>query len=598
MRAAALALLACLAAVAARAGDASVAADLSARRAALGEQLVLSVSISGGAQSPRPPLIPDVEVYESGKSQNMSFINGRVSSSVVVTYVLIPKKPGRYKVPPIEVAGAAPTEAIEFVVDAPGAPAQAPPTPGGQRPPVPGRADGGGGRGPDVFVTATLDKTRAFVNEQATLIVRFHTAVPLLSAPQYDAPKLTGLLAENFAPEGQGTVVHAGRQYTYSELKSALFPVQAGRAQIGPAMVTVQVPSRGPGMGDDLFDRFFNMTAAEARRIQTEPLALQAESLPPGAPDDFSGVVGELRVEASLDRATVKAGEAVNMTVTVSGTGNIKSLPEPKRPDLPSARFFDSESSVKLDRIGDKVGGTKTFKTVLVPRVSGQLDIPPVTVSYFDPVKKAYARASSRPLRVAVNPGDPGAARPLNGPGSAQAPGVTEVASDIRYLKAPGGRSTLGDALASFGAGRPWHALPFAFFAVALGLELRRRIRESNPRARRAAEALGSAERTLARAEAETDRARAAALLGEAVTGYFSAVLDLPAAGLTFKSVSQKLSALRRPPASADVAKLRQVWEELDLLRYAPAGAGDAEVKRLAADLRELTGRLDKELRS
>jgi len=164
--------------------------------------------------------------------------------------------------------------------------------------------------------------------------------VPLLGAPQYDAPKLTGLLSENLGAEGQGATVIGGRAYNYSELKSALFPVQAGRATIGPAVVTVTLPRPGASTGDDFFDRFFNMPAAVARRLHTDPLALQADPLPPGAPEDFSGIVGALSIETSLDRPSLKAGEATTLTVVVSGVGNIKSLPEPKRPDLPSVRFF------------------------------------------------------------------------------------------------------------------------------------------------------------------------------------------------------------------------------------------------------------------
>ncbi len=608
MKTAALAVCVLLSCAATAAAQLSVSATLNNNRITLGDQLVLSVAIAGsGSAAPKPPLIPDVEIYESGKSQSMSIINGSVSSRVVHTYVLNPRKAGRFVVPPLEVPGAAPTAPIAFSVDAvpsEPAPPAAPPT--AHTPPVPpaqAPAQSPGSRpgpSPDAFVTATLEKNRAFVNEQVTLVVRFHTAVPLLGAPQYDAPKLTGLLSENLGAEGQGMTVLGGRSYNYSELKSALFPVQAGRATIGSAVVTVQVPRRGGGTGDDFFDRFFNATAPEARRLQTDPLALQADPLPPGTPEDFSGIVGALTIESSVDRAQVKAGEALTLTVVVSGVGNIKSLPEPKRPDLPSVRFFDSESSVKLERFGDKVGGTKTFKTVVVARVSGPLEIPSLSVSYYDPAKRAYARAQSRPIRLTVLPGDPNAALPIVGPGATAAPGVTEVAADIRYLKAPAGRAALGDALAAFGATGPWHALPGAFLLVALVLDWRRRSFAANPHARRASEALSTVERLLKQSEAQPaeERARAVALLGEAFTGYFADKFGQPASSLTLKAVAHRLQNHKKPPSPTELARLKSVWDELDLLRYAPGGAGQAEVKRLADEIRDLTLAFDKELRS
>jgi hypothetical protein len=574
VRRSAFAVIVLLSAASAAAAEISVTARLNNHNIALGDQIVLSVAINGsGSAVPKPPLIPDVEIYESGKSQSMTIINGRVSSSVVHTFVLNPRKTGRFVLPPLEVPGAAPAPA-----------------------PRPGAT-------PDAFVTATLEKNRAIVNEQVTLVVRFFTAVPLLGAPQYDAPKLTGLLSETLGTEGQGTTMIGGRSYNFSELKSALFPVQAGRASIGPAVVMVQLPRRGGLTGDDFFDRFFNAAPPEARRLQTDPLTLQTDPLPAGTPDDFSGIVGALTVESSVDRTQIKAGEALTLSVVVSGVGNIKSLPEPKRPDLPAVRFFDSESSVKLERIGDRIGGAKTFKTVLVARVSGPLEIPPLTVSYYDPARQAYVRAQSKPIRLTVLPGDPNASLPVVGPGSAAAPGVAEVAADIRYLKTPNGSGLPAKALAAFAAfGRtgPWHALPGAFLMAALALELRRRALAANPRARRASEARAASERRLRQAEAQpaAERARAVALLGEALTGYFADKFDQPAASLTLKAVSHRLQNGRKPAAAAELMRLKSVWDELDLLRYAPGAAGQAEVKRLAYEIRDLTLAFDKELRS
>jgi len=585
-----------------RAANLSVSAVLNNDAVALGEQLVLSVAITGsGTASPKPPIIPDVEIYESGKSQSMSIINGRVSSSVVYTFVLAPRKAGKFVVPPIEVPGAPATAPLEFSVVS-----SAPPfAPAAAAPAAPSAPDAPRAaaappqaKAPDAFVEAKLDKPRAYVNEQVTLVVRFFTAIPLVGRPQYDAPKLSGLLSENLGAEENGTTVIGGRQYSYSVLKSALFPVQAGRAAIGPGVVTVQVPGRGgASTGDDFFDRFFSMSAPETRRLQTEPLSLQAEGLPQGAPDDFSGIVGALAIETSVDRSQLKAGEALNLTVVVSGIGNIKSMPEPKRPELPSVRFFDSESTVKLELFGGRVGGSKTFKMVVVPRVSGPLEIAPLSVSFFDPAKNAYARAQSKPIRLTVLPGDPNTALPLAAPNAA--PGVTEVAADIRYLKAPGGRSPLGDALAAFGAPGPWHALPGAFLLASLLASWRRRALAANPSERRVRAAREASHRRLKDAEAQPDaeRARAVALLGEALTGYFADKFNQPAAGLTLKAVVHRLQNSKTPPAASLLARLRSVWEELDLLRYAPGGAGQAEVKRLADEIRELTLAFDREIR-
>ncbi|MBI3289659.1 MAG: BatD family protein, partial [Elusimicrobia bacterium] len=227
------------------------------------------------------------------------------------------------------------------------------------------------------------------------------------------------------------------------------------------------------------------------------------------------------------------------------------------------------------------------FRTVLVPRVSGPLEIPPFTLSYFDPVKRAYVRARSAPLRLTVSPGDPNAAQPfVSAP--AAAPGVTAVAEDIRYLKSPGSSMRLGDGLALFGSLGAAHALPFIVLSAALLFDWRRRALESNPRARRMRNARPALERRLREAEAQSaEPGRAVGLLAEALHGFLSDKLGLSAAGLTLKSVLEHL------PATADGGRLRAVWEELDLLRFAPDATNQAEAKRLCDEIRALARSLE-----
>lgn len=575
----ALALLAVLLPVRALAGVA-VSATLASTALAPGEQTVLSVTISGSATAaPTVPPIPDVEIYESGRSSSVMIRNGSMQSNTTYTYVIAPRKAGKYRVPPIAVPGAEPTPPIDFVVDsAPVAPPQQP-----NARPVPSQP---GPRGtPDVFMTAALTKKTAYVNEQVGLSVKFFTAVPLLSRPQYEAPKLTGVISEDVGGEGQGSVLIGGRPYTYSELRAALFPLQAGRAAVGPASIVVQLPTGPSATGDDFFDRFFAMQSGQARRITSDPLQFEVLPLPPGKPDDFSGVVGKLGVTASVDKAKVKAGEAVTLTVVVGGTGNLRGLPEPKRPDMPSVRFFDTESTVTMSPAGGVVSGKKTFKTVVVPRVSGTLEFPPFHLSYFDPVQRKYVEAKSMPFRLEVLPGEASSSQPIV-TGPAAVPGVTTVNDDIRYLRAPGGRSFLSEALAAFGGAMPLHALPIAFFLAALGLDWKRRAGLLNPAARRAREARATAERRLKDAEAATDRAKAVALLAESLTGFLADRSGVPAAGLTLKAASDRVPEAAR-------ARLKTAWEELDLLRFAPNAADAAEVARLSGELRALYAALE-----
>lgn len=567
----------------------SVSAEVSRTRVSADDELVLSVTVSGDQASlpePQMPPISSFSIYDSGRSQSMTFVNGKIMASVVYTYQLKPRAVGKFTIPPIRAPGAAQaTQPLEIEVLKDGAGAAPAPPPAAGRPTAPAaRAS----RRPDVIITSSLDRPRAFVNQQVTLTVRFLYATRLLGDSRYEAPKLTGFLTEELPPIREGTMDLDGRTYHFSEIKTALFPVQPGRLKIGPAVVHCQVARSAAGdpFQTDFFDRLLSMNSAQVLTLNSDPLTLEVDPLPEGRPADFTGLVGRITAKAEADHLTMKVGDALTLAVTVSGTGNLKSVPEPKRPELPSVRFFTTESAVNIDRANDRVGGSKTFRTVLVPRVSGEIRIPPAEFSFFDPDARAYQRAATGAILLRAAPGAPGetlASTPQT------APSLTSIEADIRYLKTSSAKAPLSAALAAFAALGFWHCLPAAFLLAAAAAAWRRRSLDADPRGRRSREALRRAEDRLreAAAQPKEQAARAAALIDEALAGFVADKLGVPAAGLTLKAALEGLSAAPRPPAAATLEKLKEYWVEADQRRFAPGAEGEpaGEFAAAAADL-------------
>ncbi|MEK7383799.1 MAG: BatD family protein [Elusimicrobiota bacterium] len=585
---------AALLAVAPACASVGVTAEVSRTRMASNEQLVLSVTVSGDQASLPEPQLPPLSgfsLYESGRSQSLSFVNGRMTAAIIYTYVLVPRAVGKFTIPPIRASGAAqmtqPLE-IEVVRDA------AAPPPGADRPAPPNRA---ASRRPDILITASLDKPRAFVNQQVTLSVRFLYATRLLGDSRYDAPKLTGFLSEDLPPVREGTIELNGRSYHFSEIKTALFPVQPGRLKIGPAVVHCQVARNAAEdpFQADFFDRLLSMNAPQTLTLNSNPLTLDVDPLPEGRPADFTGLVGRLSAKAEIDQPATKVGEALTLAVTVSGAGNIKSVPEPKRPDLPSVRFFTTESSVNIDRANDRVGGTKTFRTVLVPRVSGEIRLPPVEFSYFDPEARSYRRAATETLLLRAAPGAPDAHLPV---APQTAPSLTSIEADIRYLKTQPARSPLSAALAAFASLGFWHGLPAAFLLAAAAMAWRRRALDSDPRGRRSRAALRRAEERLRSAanQPTEQAARAAALIDEALAGFVADKLDVPTGGLTLKAALDGLAAAPHPPSAATLERLKEAWVEAGQRRFAPGGDG-TPTRDFAAASADLLKTLEREMR-
>jgi len=601
-------------------GQLSISAEVNKTQVALDDQVVLAVTISGGQASlpdPQLPALPNFSVYSSGRSQNISFVNGRVSSSVTHTFVLVPRAVGKGLIPPITATAqgaTAHTDPVEIQVVPPSNAVPAAPAPPGQAQPGPGRpaarqrppgAAAAGGGAPDVLVTAELDKSKASVNEQVTLSVKFHTAVPLMGNPEYVPPKLEGVLSEDLPPLRHYNMVLKGRTYDVTEIKTALFPLQAGRLKIGNAVVRCQVQQdfNADPFSPDFFNRFFSqgVTAPQTRTIASQPLVLDVAPLPAaGRPAGFTGAVGRFSLAASVDKNRSKVGDAVNLTVTVQGTGNLKAIGEPTLPNLPSWRVFDPVTSVNLEKKGDLVQGSKVIRIVLVPRVSGDLTIPPIQFSYFDPARREYVGANTPPLTVAVAPGEPNAAQAVGyvAPSVATAPGLTRVNEDISYLKTRTPPPTFTRALEAVASAGPVHAVPLLFFFWSLGLALFRERLASDPKGARFRGAWKVAMVRLRAAQHAADSRQAAGLLTEALTGFLADKLGEPASGLTMRRVVE-LMQMRQPqvPEQA-LERIRALWEDLDSRRFAPPAAGSAGDGAAARqELTDLLHSLEKELK-
>ncbi|MBI5243914.1 MAG: protein BatD [Elusimicrobia bacterium] len=579
---------------AARAQDFNITASVNQTQITLEEQVVLSVSVSGagsGLPEPKLPAMPNFNVHGAGQNRNFTFANGVMTNSAEYRYVLVPRFSGRALIGPISAESGGVTRktaAIEIAVlkhspaAAPQPSPQPPPQAHGARPQAQPRGPGGA---PDLFVSAEVDKESPYVNEQVILTVRFYTGVPLLGNAEWHPPATQGFLSEDIPPAQPRQVFQDGRRYNLSEIKLVLFPMQSGELTIGPSVIVCQAQQEMEvdPFSQDFFQRFFSqgLMQAQTRELRTRSITLKVQPLPEaGRPASFTGVVGQLRVKAETDKKSLSAGDALNLVVTVEGSGNLKALLDPKLPDMPQFRTYDTVSSANIEKDANGVRGSKVFKTVLVPKVSGQLKIPAIPVSYFDPVKRDYATAETRPIEIDAAPGAAQAPAPAYVASPGQGGTITPLIQDIRHIKEPRG----------FGPGRLaaalsrtlWiHLFPAAVFLAGLLSFLHRESLLQDPAGARFRRALDLAERAISEAREilPCDPQKAAGLLEEALTGFLGDKLNCPRSGLTIKQ-AQALIKKRFPKMpEGHLRQLKLLWEEIDLYRYAPSapgGTGDA----------------------
>jgi hypothetical protein len=527
-----------------------VQAELDRTDIALGEEATLTVTVTAdGLALPAVnlPPIAGVEITRAGESQGMSFVNGHISRSVGVAFRLHPHSAGTVTIPPVRVSSggtSAASQALTLRV-------------GSKVPVVRGRESGGG----EVFVRLTLDRNRAYWNQQVLARFTLYSRAELAAAPVWDPPDAPGFWTESMGPPRGERVTIDGVPYDAMEIRIAYFPTRTGKLVIGPGRVHLQVVRR-----ENPLNTWGLWTLSDTRvqevTLETDQATVNVEPLPAGAPDGFQGAVGEYNLGLSVDRFEVHAGEPVTVVTSIRGQGNISSAGDPVVTASIPTRSYATGASTKLDRSGDRLSGERRHEVAFIPETPGQLVVLPVRFAWFDPEEVRYRAQSSDSITIRVLPPTAGVdslhlARSV-GPLATLRPSGGPPAS--LSLDAPGASRAL--ALGSL----------LAYLGVWGGIRIRARMDRSPVRMRR---------RGLAMLLAEVSRvgrsrpvsARPLARAGEALLEAVALRYQIDVQGRSIKEAMEIARAAGAPDSETE--EIVRTLEALERAAFAPGLAGE-----------------------
>ncbi len=128
----------------------------------------------------------------------------------------------------------------------------------------------------------------------------------------------------------------------------------------------------------------------------------------PPAPQGFSGAVGHLRYSVELEPDTIDFGESAVVTVTLEGRGNLPLVGPPASwPACAECEAYppEEENAVTIDSTG--IHGSRMWRTTLVPRRPGRLNLGAVELAVFNPTSGTYEAQRLGPLTLTVKPPPP-----------------------------------------------------------------------------------------------------------------------------------------------------------------------------------------------
>jgi len=354
--------------------------------------------------------------------------------------------------------------------------------------------------------------------------------------------------------------------------------------------------------GDPFFDNFFNdpffgsAVQNVKKTVKSAAVTVRVKPLPEsGKPDGFNGAVGSFTISAAIDKTTLKANEAINYRVTVSGNGNLELIDRLDVPFPGDFEVYEPKISGNISASAGGVSGSRIFEYLIIPRNPGKFRIEPVNFSFFNLSGRSYVQLQTQGFDIEVGKGD-GTQAAYSGINKED---IRLLGSDIRFIKT---RVPAFTPLGSFFF-YTWQywlflLLPAVLFTVVL-IIWRRRIRlMSDKSMMKHRKATRVAVRRLKKAAEHMKRNEGEAFyieISQALWGYLSDKLFIPVSRLSAENAREALSVKAVPEEL--VSQYLQTIESCEYARFAPGGALE-KMDALYRQAMEVITRTEKTLKS
>jgi hypothetical protein len=452
----------------------------------------------------------------------------------------------------------------------------------------------------NLYIRAIVDRTKAYKGEQITVTYKLYTRLSIASQMSISKlPQYQGFWAEELETSGNisfTTEVIEGKQFRVGVLKRvALFPTQTGSLEVTPfelsVPVQIQKQRSGKSIWDDFFGDPFGRSEMYEFNAKSNTVKVEVENLPAGHPDSFRGAVGEYSFDARMNKTETKSNEPVTLTIDISGTGNIKLL------DMPEVNFpngfekYEPKINEQMNR-KTKVSGSKSGEYLVVPRVVGIREIPPIEFSYFDPAKKKYVTLKSEPFKLDIKPGDKQAAEFVG------KEDVRQLGDDIRFIKTSFSdvrkkEDYLINSTGFIVAG----ALPFVLSLVFIGLKRRHDKLHGNVVLLRYQKAQKVAKNKLKTAKKLMDSQNHKEFyteLSTALFGYLEDKLHIPKSEFTVERASNELRKYQIDEALLN--NLKASAEKCEFVRFAPGAEKSPAMQEMYDEIADVIINLEKNI--
>jgi len=554
----------------------SFKAKLSHDKVAVGQRFRITFTINANGGNFTAPSFEQFKVLSGpNQSSSMQYVNGKVSREYSINYILQATTTGTFELGPALITTQGDkvesnVVTLEVVKELSGSAAQ------NQRQDQ--RNQSGNELGKYVYIKAFVDKRSAFVGEKLSVTYKLYSRLGLRSLDLEVLPDLNGFWTHDlhsvYDQIDLKTEYIDGEVYQVATLKqSLLYPQRAGKLTIDPLKMKAVVQVRSK-RSRSIFDSMFGSYETKELIVGSNPITVNIKSLPKyRGTDQFSGAVGRFEIKLKSNKQELKANEAVDLELEISGQGNLPLISAPKLNFPPDLEVYDPETKAQFKNSASGSIGKKTFKYLVIPRHEGNYLIEPYGFSYFDQASKTYKTIYTDSLIFEVEKGEE--QQNIVYDASQRKEEVELLEQDIRYIHL--------NQLALFSQDDCFYnsitfplLIVFLLIAAILLFFYSKKFKEkqADRGGIRRSKARKIAAKRLSKASKFKEDNKNVAFyeeIGNALYGYYSDRYNMGTSELSVDVLLEKLSLEGADQSLID--QLNDSLEQVDLARYAPGSA-------------------------
>ena len=368
-----------------------ITASLSRSKIYNNENVVLTLSVVGADKDlyksiTQPELSGDFTIISTSQSSSFSFVNGVSSRTRSYSYNLLPLKPGIFIIDPFKInydGKEFSTKPIRLVVREGSAakPNQAQqPTPTVKIPYPSINSNINQQDNQNIFLETQISTNNIFLGESFDYSIKLYRRVRIFSSVSINQSDMQDVWQNSYEVSPEKIVRKNGQRYYELELvKKQIRPLTPGIISLPP-----------------LFARFIIDPFSGEIQLASKPVTINVNELPEPRPDSFTGAIGNYTMLVSEPKINLDAN-AFQLKLSIEGTGNIKTIQPPIINESQTFRILSAPLSEN-----ELVENKQVFEYVIIPKVTGLIEIPPIEFSFYSKETGAYTTLRSQTLSINV----------------------------------------------------------------------------------------------------------------------------------------------------------------------------------------------------